>query len=50
MLIVLLFAVLLALKLLAIGTVHYFGPLSALVIIAACIATAYRIEPSTPDK
>jgi hypothetical protein len=49
-LIILLFAVLLAVKLAATGLVHQLGPIAALFVIAACIAIAYRIEPSTPGK
>jgi hypothetical protein len=44
MLIFLLFVVLLALKLAAICLVSYFGPIASLIVIAACIAIAYRWE------
>lgn len=46
MLIVLLFAVLLALKLTAIGLVYSTPPIVPLIIIAALIATAYRLDPT----
>lgn len=46
MLIVLLFIVLLALKLAAIGIVYTTNALVPLAIIAALIALAYRLEPS----
>lgn len=50
MLIILLFLVLLALKLLAIAVVYQFGPIAALVIIASCIAIAYRIESTSVTR
>lgn len=47
MLIVLFFLILLALKLAAFALVYQFGPMAAIVVIAACIAIAYRWEAGT---
>lgn len=46
MLIILLFATLLALKLAAIGLVYYAGTIAAILVIAACYALACYIEPT----
>lgn len=48
MLIVLFFLILLALKLAASALIYQFGPMAAIVVIAACILIAYRCEAGTP--
>lgn len=47
MILILFFVVLLALKFAAIGLVYYGGTLAAIVVIAACIAIAYRLDAGT---
>lgn len=51
MLIILIFAVLLAVKLAAIGLVYHAGAAVALPIVAACLLIAHRLEPTaaTPE-
>ena len=50
MLIILLFAVLLALKLAAIGIVYHIGTWAGILIIAGAIALAYYLEPTAAPR